>query len=263
MVSFRENSLFHISENGLFSQNGLFLGPFQNGLSFTTGPRIPRSVRKQGLRFQVYYMAIKLYFLTFYPEELQNQPHPNILGPLVSTLGTLFLRPLHRREQRGGGGAQGRSDALGEVRPARLLPLEATPAQRLARACLESASGTTERGPCAVRQRAERDTARTARPGVLRPASCGAAKSHLAKLGADDELVLVESLPHDAHPRPLIIHGGAHGSAPARGAAQLLRQRERDVGLVTLVTSMVATPAHSLACAQRLAALLCSSQDTT
>ena len=108
MVRLRENSPFHVSENGLFSQNGLFLGPFQNGLSFTTGPRIPRSVRKQGLRFQVYYMAIKLYFLTFYPEELQNQIHPNILGPLVSTLGTLFLRPLHRREQRGGGGGGGR-----------------------------------------------------------------------------------------------------------------------------------------------------------
>ena len=38
MVRLCEKGPFHVSENGLFSQNGLFLGPFQNGLSFTTGP---------------------------------------------------------------------------------------------------------------------------------------------------------------------------------------------------------------------------------
>ena len=38
MVRLRENGPFHVRENGLFYQNGLFFGPFQNGLSFTTGP---------------------------------------------------------------------------------------------------------------------------------------------------------------------------------------------------------------------------------
>ena len=44
MVRLRENGPFHVSENGLFSQNGLFLGPFRNGPFFTTGPRSPQLV---------------------------------------------------------------------------------------------------------------------------------------------------------------------------------------------------------------------------
>ena len=39
MVRLRENGPFRVSENGLFSQNGLFLDPFRNRPLFTTGPR--------------------------------------------------------------------------------------------------------------------------------------------------------------------------------------------------------------------------------